>query len=58
MRRREPEPEPVEDKPGGFVDYDDGWMGGVPHGGVWTRDDKRDPPVLVCREHDLAPEEH
>jgi hypothetical protein len=42
--------EPARDEPDDG-DFDDGWMGGVPHGGVWSRADKRD-GLLRCREHD------
>ena len=55
MKRYLPDqPEPQPDK----RDESRSNIWAVPHGGVWSRDDKRVPPVLVCREHDLAPDEH
>jgi hypothetical protein len=54
MRRYLPdETEPDEDGP-----VESRFDIGVPHGGVWSRDDKRVPPVLLCREHGLSIAEH
>jgi hypothetical protein len=31
---------------------------GLPHAGVWSRDDKRAVPELVCKQHGLSRAEH